>query len=156
MNDRFKSTFFVLSCYRDLNSGPLPYQGSALPLSYNSEVRAENGAQTRDPQLGRLVLYQLSYFRKLPFRKWVVMDSNHRSRKTTDLQSAPFGRSGNHPYSFSLCSKQSLSLIIDFVYPSGSFEPSKRLTSSILQALSSLLSDSNQRPRDYKSRALAN
>lgn len=26
--------------------------------------RAENGTQTRDPQLGRLVLYQLSYFRK--------------------------------------------------------------------------------------------
>lgn len=24
---------------------------------------AENGTQTRDPQLGRLVLYQLSYFR---------------------------------------------------------------------------------------------
>ena len=29
--------------------------------------RAENGAQTRDPQLGRLVLYRLSYFRKLPY-----------------------------------------------------------------------------------------
>ena len=54
---------------------------------------------------------------------WVVMDSNHRSRKTADLQSAPFGHSGNHP-----------------------------LFSSSL----SLLSDSNQRPRDYKSRALAN
>ena len=27
-------------------------------------MRAENGTQTRDPQLGRLVLYQLSYFRK--------------------------------------------------------------------------------------------
>ena len=26
--------------------------------------RAENGTQTRDPQLGRLVLYRLSYFRK--------------------------------------------------------------------------------------------
>ena len=26
--------------------------------------RAEDGAQTRDPQLGRLMLYQLSYFRK--------------------------------------------------------------------------------------------
>ena len=26
--------------------------------------RAENGAQTRDPQLGRLVLYRLSYFRE--------------------------------------------------------------------------------------------
>ena len=25
---------------------------------------AENGTQTRDPQLGRLVLYRLSYFRK--------------------------------------------------------------------------------------------
>ena len=37
----------------------------------------------------------------LPSRKWVVMDSNHRSRKTTDLQSAPFGRSGNHPQCFS-------------------------------------------------------
>ncbi len=30
-------------------------------------MRAENGAQTRDPQLGRLVLYQLSYFRKSYF-----------------------------------------------------------------------------------------
>ena len=26
------------SCYRDLNPGPLPYQGSALPLSYNSKT----------------------------------------------------------------------------------------------------------------------
>ena len=25
--------------------------------------RAEDGTQTRDPQLGRLMLYQLSYFR---------------------------------------------------------------------------------------------
>ena len=27
------------------------------------QFRAEDGAQTRDPQLGRLVLYRLSYFR---------------------------------------------------------------------------------------------
>ena len=41
--------------------------------------RAENGAQTRDPQLGRLVLYQLSYFRKNKLSwEWVEMDSNHR------------------------------------------------------------------------------
>ena len=26
--------------------------------------RAENGIRTRDPQLGKLMLYQLSYFRK--------------------------------------------------------------------------------------------
>ena len=53
-------------------------------------------------------------------KTWAQMDSNHRSRKTADLQSAPFGRSG--------------------------IRPQKK----------SLLSDSNQRPRDYKSRALAN
>ncbi len=28
------------------------------------KMRAENGTQTRDPQLGRLVLYRLSYFRE--------------------------------------------------------------------------------------------
>jgi hypothetical protein len=56
--------------------------------------RAEDGTQTRDPQLGRLMLYRLSYFRiqtvddvvniqniypKLhQFVLWAVMDSNHR------------------------------------------------------------------------------
>ena len=29
---------------------------------------------------------------------WEIVDSNHGSRMTTDLQSAPFGRSGNLPY----------------------------------------------------------
>ena len=53
------------------------------------------------------------------FFLWAVMDSNHRRRKPAELQSAPFGHSGNCPFL-------------------------------------SLLSDSNQRPRDYKSRALAN
>ena len=28
-------------------------------------IRAVNEARTRDPQLGKLVLYQLSYYRKL-------------------------------------------------------------------------------------------
>ncbi len=32
---------------------------------------AEDEAQTRDPQLGRLMLYQLSYFRKLCGRRWI-------------------------------------------------------------------------------------
>ena len=30
-------------------------------------------------------------------RLWAKMDSNHRSRKTADLQSAPFGHSGIRP-----------------------------------------------------------
>ena len=33
--------------------------------------RAEDGAQTRDPQLGRLMLYQLSYFRNLSGQRWI-------------------------------------------------------------------------------------
>ena len=60
-----------------------------------SLFRAEDEAQTRDPQLGRLMLYQLSYFRRL---LWAKMDSNHRRRKPADLQSAPFGHSGICPY----------------------------------------------------------
>lgn len=63
-----------MSCYRDLNPGPLPYQGSALPLSYNSKEekrRAEDGTQTRNPQLGRLMLYQLSYFRNFCGQRWI-------------------------------------------------------------------------------------
>ena len=63
------------------------------PLSY---LRAEDGAQTRDPQLGRLVHYQLSYFRNR-LDLWAKMDSNHRRRKPADLQSAPFGHSGICP-----------------------------------------------------------
>ena len=51
-------------------------------------MRAENGAQTRDPQLGRLVLYQLSYFRKIKKLLWVVMDSNHR-RHSQQIYSLP-------------------------------------------------------------------
>ena len=33
-------------------------------------------------------------------RWWERVDSNHRSRETTDLQSVPFGRSGTLPYIF--------------------------------------------------------
>ncbi len=36
-----------MSCYRDLNPGPLPYQGSALPLSYNSR---ESGRRDSNPR----------------------------------------------------------------------------------------------------------
>ena len=45
----------------ELGTSSLPRMRSTTELL--QQVRAENGAQTRDPQLGRLVLYQLSYFR---------------------------------------------------------------------------------------------
>ena len=34
---------------------------------------------------------------KTVFNPWAKMDSNHRRYKPADLQSAPFGHSGNHP-----------------------------------------------------------
>ena len=36
-----------------------------------SLFRAEDEAQTRDPQLGRLMLYQLSYFRIFCGQRWI-------------------------------------------------------------------------------------
>ena len=71
-------------------------------LTFRIFLRAEDGAQTRDPQLGRLMLYQLSYFRNF---LWAKMDSNHRSRKTADLQSAPFGHSGICPFALKILSQ---------------------------------------------------
>ena len=38
-----------------------------------------------------------NFIQKYKLFLWVLMDSNHRSRKTADLQSAPFGHSGKHP-----------------------------------------------------------
>ena len=48
-----------MSCYRDLNSGPLPYQGSALPLSYNSNIA---GAQAQSGCKGRHYFFNTKTF----------------------------------------------------------------------------------------------
>ena len=94
--------------------------------------RAENGAQTRDPQLGRLVLYRLSYFRELTTTSATVIffvgaDGFEPPKvKTSRFTVCPIWPLWNTPN----------------VYFNVHFW--------------SLLSDSNQRPRDYKSRALAN
>ena len=73
--------------------------------------RAGDEVRTRDLQLGRLSLYQLSYSRLFfiyknchlqcieddNFNLWGEKDSNLRSHKTTDLQSVPVGRFGISP-----------------------------------------------------------
>ena len=46
----------------ELGTSSLPRMRSTTELK---QQRAENGTQTRDPQLGRLVLYRLSYFREI-------------------------------------------------------------------------------------------
>ena len=98
------------------------------------------------------------------------MDSNHRRRKPADLQSAPFGHSGICPsFSWKLKIKswklnnQPRNININFFFDkSPVFQPNHKSHSKLsifnyqLLTFSSLLSDSNQRPRDYKSRALAN
>ena len=40
---------------------------SFIISSYSLYFGAENETRTRDPDLGKVVLYQLSYFRTLPF-----------------------------------------------------------------------------------------
>ena len=87
----------------ELMTPSLPRKCSTSEL-HRQRNRAEDEARTRDPNLGRVMLYQLSYFRKIPVDKpeWGGEDSNLRSRQTTDLQSAPFDRSGTSPeYLFS-------------------------------------------------------
>jgi hypothetical protein len=52
------------------------------------------------------------------------MDSNHRRRKPADLQSAPFGHSGNFPYvSKPLSLNSTVSAPQGFLEPMEGFEP---------------------------------
>ena len=62
----------------ELMTSSLPRMRSTPELHrLNIFAGAENEVRTRDPQLGRLMLYQLSYFRRKSW--WEVVDSNHRT-----------------------------------------------------------------------------
>ena len=62
----------------ELMTSSLPRMRSTPELHrlLNFIFRAENEVRTRDPQLGRLMLYQLSYFRDI--KKWEERDLNPR------------------------------------------------------------------------------
>ena len=122
-----------MSGRRGSNPRPLAWKANALPTE---------------------LLPQFSFLRRAPlpsFRKeatarrtvWAEMDSNHRSRKTADLQSAPFGHSGIRP-------------ILEFqeLVSADSFRPLSRPGKT--SSPPSRWRDSNPRPADYKSAALAN
>ena len=117
-----------LSCWWELNSRPLPYQGSALPLSYNSLKEA------------KLINFQTYQFQKTTINlKWAVVDSNHRSRRQriySPLHLATLVTA------LSICNWQ---LAI------GNF-----CLNCLLPIELSQWRDSNPRPADYKSAALAN
>ncbi len=109
------------------------------------------------------------------FLKWEVMDSNHRRRTPADLQSAPFDRSGNFPF-FLLrggvvppgLSDQDSGFIADSAFKSSEAHSPLLFSASPASDLSgpfarpsrvgfpSRWRDSNPRPADYKSAALAN
>ena len=74
-----------------LNRRPLPYQGSALPLSY---VGTSSGwwESNSHYQLGRLEFYHWT----TP-AMWGQKDSNLRRHTSADLQSAAFDRSAMSP-----------------------------------------------------------
>ena len=74
----------------ELMTSSLPRMRSTPELHRLCISRAENEVRTRDPQLGRLMLYQLSYFRifhenaevatcRRFMKMWEVVDSNHRT-----------------------------------------------------------------------------
>jgi hypothetical protein len=95
------------------NCRPLPYQGSALPLSHMSNFLLKPGAGEGN----RTLVLSLEGFSSTielhphtlhaPFQGrtrlnclnswWRELDSNQRRRKPTDLQSAPFSHSGISP-----------------------------------------------------------
>ncbi len=74
----------------------LPRKRSTPELLRPNKKRAGNETRTRDPNLGRVVLYQLSYSRNLNIL-WGEEDSNLRRHTPADLQSAPFGHFGISP-----------------------------------------------------------
>ena len=79
----------------ELTTSSLPRKRSTPELLWPI-IGAEDEVRTRDPQLGRLMLYQLSYFRNAK-KKWGEQDSNLRRRAPADLQSAPVGHFGISP-----------------------------------------------------------
>jgi hypothetical protein len=99
----------------------LPRTRSTTEL-HRQKKRAGDGAQTRDPQLGRLMLYQLSYSRLSFFS--VIKSGERRIRTSEGVRQQIYSL----PHLTALVSPQKLSR----------------------------WRDSNPRPADYKSAALAN
>ena len=64
--------------HRILSPARLP-----IPPLRHLYLGAENETRTRDPDLGKVVLYQLSYFRKILFQNFAA--SCHDSAKQTNL-----------------------------------------------------------------------
>ena len=120
-----------MSWWRDLNSWPLPYQGSALPLSYISihEKSGRRGSNSRHSAWKAVALPTELLPQKNKNMTVGRTGFEPVKVKPADLQSALVGRLSISPRNFKL---------LKYVL------------------ILSRQRDSNPRPRDYKSRALAN
>ena len=58
-------------------------------------LRAKNGTRTRDPNLGKVMLYQLSYFRISVTKVGVIFEV---AKKSTDFSQDFFSPSGSSPH----------------------------------------------------------
>ena len=77
------------------------------PDKHKKNAGAGNETRTRNPQLGRLMLYQLSYSRRAHHTRHseeMVEGGGFEPPKAmpTDLQSVPFSHSGTPPFTISL------------------------------------------------------
>ncbi len=61
----------------DLNRGPTPYHGVALPTELQRQIGAPGGNRTHDHQLKRLLLYRLSYGRKFKYSHKMIVKNYH-------------------------------------------------------------------------------
>ena len=66
---QYDSYCFLWGCHPDSNWGIKVLQTLALPLGDGTKYGAENETRTRDPHLGKVMLYQLSYFRIMATRR---------------------------------------------------------------------------------------
>ena len=125
-----------LSRWRDLNPRPLPYQGSALPLSYIGKNWSGRRGSNSRPSAWKADALSTELLPHFCVEYFVGEDGFEPPKVKTSR--------------FTVC-------------PIWPLWYSPKISISFFTALkpefsvkSSLLSDSNQRPRDYKSRALAN
>ena len=82
------------SFQKNVNKCRLPNKKRGKPFDF---PLLESGRRGSNPRPSAWKANALST-ELLPQFLWAKMDSNHRSRKTADLQSAPFGHSGICPF----------------------------------------------------------
>ena len=94
MRETVKVSLLCWSGRLDSNPRPSAWKANAL----STELLPHKKRKVHPPENFSFRTLQVFSSISTSCEVWAKMDSNHRSRKTTDLQSAPFGHSGICPY----------------------------------------------------------